>query len=162
VRDAFDIPLILKGIATAEDAEIAVKEGVEVVYVSNHGGRQLDHGRGSMDVLPEIVQAVDKRAEIVVDGAFQRGSDVVKAIAMGADAVAVGRLLGWGMAAAGQAGVVRMLELLETEIIEVLGLLGCANLRDVDRSYIHYPAPVATQPSVFSAFPLLDLKYDGY
>ena len=91
-KDRHRIPLILKGIATAEDAAIACEHGVDVVYVSNHGGRQLDHGRGSMDVLPEVMDAVRGRARVMIDGSFSRGTDVVKAIALGADAVAVGRL----------------------------------------------------------------------
>ena len=118
----------LKGIATAEDAALAVEHGVEVVYVSNHGGRQLDHGRGSMDVLPEVVDAVTGRATIIVDGAFMRGTDVVKAIASGANAVGVGRLECLGLAAAGVPGLVRALELLEDEIRISLGLLGVPTL----------------------------------
>ena len=92
IKSKFKIPLAIKGIATAEDAKIALDHGVEFVYVSNHGGRQLDHGRGSMDVLPEVVEAVAGRAKIVIDGGFYRGSDVVKAIALGADLVGLGRM----------------------------------------------------------------------
>jgi glycolate oxidase len=95
-KDKHDLPLILKGIATVEDAKLAVKHGVEVVYVSNHGGRQLDHGLGSVAVLPGILKAVGKKAEVWVDGGFMRGSDVVKAIALGAKAVGIGRLAGLG------------------------------------------------------------------
>ena len=91
-KDTHAIPLILKGIATAEDATLAVQHGVEGVYVSNHGGRQLDHGRGAIDALPEVVEAVSGRAAVMVDGAFARGTDVVKAIALGAQAVGIGRL----------------------------------------------------------------------
>src|SRR3979411_547376 len=94
IKDKYKIPLILKGIATAEDAAIALDHGVEWIYVSNHGGRQLDHGRGAMHVLPEIVSAVAGRAKIMVDGSFCRGTDIVKAIAMGADLVGIGRLRG--------------------------------------------------------------------
>ena len=106
----FDIPLILKGIATVEDARRAVELGIDCVYVSNHGGRQLDHGLGSIDVLPEIVEAVGGRARIIVDGGISRGTDVVKAMILGADAVAVGRLYVYGLAAAGGPGIVRLLE----------------------------------------------------
>src|SRR5207302_8739582 len=106
-RDKHDIPLILKGIAPAEDAALAVEHGVAAVYVSNHGGRQLDHGRGALDLLPEVVQAVGGKARIVVDGGISRGSDVLKAIALGADLVSVGRLYCYGLAAAGRAGIVR-------------------------------------------------------
>ena len=91
-KDKHDLPLILKGIATAEDADLACRHGVAAVYVSNHGGRQLDHGRGTLDILPEVVQAVGGRAEIIIDGGFSRGSDVLKAVALGANAVALGRL----------------------------------------------------------------------
>ena len=90
-KKGFDIPLILKGIATAEDATIAVEHGVDCVYVSNHGGRQLDQGVGSIDVLPEVVEAVGGRARIIIDGGISRGTDVVKALILGADAVACGR-----------------------------------------------------------------------
>src|SRR5205085_1847997 len=116
--------LILKGIATAEDADLACQLGVDSVYVSNHGGRQLDHGRGAIEVLPEVVDAVAGRASIMVDGSFCRGSDIVKAIALGANTVALGRLFCFGLAAAGAAGVQRVLELLEAEVFACLGLLG--------------------------------------
>ena len=119
LKDRFDIPLILKGIATAEDAEIACEHGIEAVYVSNHGGRQLDHGRGAVEVLPEVVKAVAGRAEVMVDGGVLRGADVVKAMILGADAVGIGRLTGYAIAAAGRAGLVRMLELLEHEILHL-------------------------------------------
>src|SRR3954447_10552481 len=92
IKDKFNVPLIIKGIATAEDAVIAVEHGVDWIYVSNHGGRQLDHARGAMHVLPEIVDAVKGRARIMVDGGFCRGTDIVKAIASGADLVGIGRL----------------------------------------------------------------------
>ena len=105
-KDNFEIPLILKGIATAEDAALAVEHGVDVVYVSNHGGRQLDHGRGTLSVLPEVVTEVNGKAEIIIDGGFLRGTDVVKALALGADAVGLGRLIGLAMAADGKRGVV--------------------------------------------------------
>jgi glycolate oxidase len=157
-KDTHDIPLALKGIATAEDAALALDHGVEILYVSNHGGRQLDHGRGSMDVLPEVVDVVSGRATIIVDGAFMRGTDVVKAIATGAQAVGVGRLECLGLAAAGVPGLVRALELLEDEIRICLGLLGVADLASLNRSYLHAAAPVA-RPHVTSAFPLLEEGY---
>ena len=98
------LPFLLKGVVTAEDAALAVEHGVEVIWVSNHGGRQLDHGLGTIDILPEIVDAAAGRAEIVLDGGVQRGGDVLKAVALGATAVAIGKLQGWGLAAAGQEG----------------------------------------------------------
>ncbi len=153
-----DMPLALKGIATAEDAALAIEHGVDVVYVSNHGGRQLDHGRGSMEALPEVVEAVGGRATIIVDGGFMRGTDVVKAIALGAHAVGVGRLECLGLAAAGVPGLVRALELLEDEVRISLGLLGAPNLAALSRSHIHTATPV-TRPHATSAFPLLEEGY---
>jgi glycolate oxidase len=147
-------PLIIKGIATAEDAEIAVQHGVEVVYVSNHGGRQLDHGLGSLAVLPEVVRAVGKKAEVWVDGGFMRGTDVVKAIALGAKTVGIGRLCGLGLGAAGVPGLVRALELLEDEVRTALGLLGVTSYAELKPAHLA-PAPMVTLPDTFSAFPFL-------
>jgi isopentenyl diphosphate isomerase/L-lactate dehydrogenase-like FMN-dependent dehydrogenase len=157
IKDKYKIPLIIKGIATAEDAAIALDHGVEWIYVSNHGGRQLDHGRGAMQVLPEIATAVAGRAKIMIDGSFCRGTDIVKAIASGADLVGIGRLQCWALAAAGEAGVLRMLELLEDEVIRCLGLLGVTSFAELDKSYLHAATP-ANPPHVFSAFPLLDIE----
>jgi isopentenyl diphosphate isomerase/L-lactate dehydrogenase-like FMN-dependent dehydrogenase len=157
IKDTYNIPLVIKGIATAEDAAIAVDHGVEWIYVSNHGGRQLDHGRGAMHVLPEVATAVAGRARIMVDGSFCRGTDIVKAIAAGADLVGIGRLQCWALAAAGEAGIVRMLELLEDEVQRCLGLLGVNNFAELDSSYLHAAAPT-NLPDVFSAFPLLDIE----
>ena len=158
LKNSCDLPLVLKGIATAEDAEIAVQHGVEVVYVSNHGGRQLDHGLGSTAVLPEIVAAVKGRAEVWVDGGFMRGSDVVKAIALGAKTVGIGRLACLGLAAAGVGGLVRTLELLEEEVRICMGLLGVTSLAQLTPNHVTAAAPVF-EPSALSAFPLLD-RYD--
>jgi glycolate oxidase len=157
IKDKYKIPLVIKGIATAEDAKIAIDHGVEWIYVSNHGGRQLDHGRGAMHVLPEIVDAVKGKAKVMVDGGFCRGSDVVKAIAAGADIVGIGRLQCWALSAAGEAGVNRMLELLEDEVIRTLGLLGVTSFAQLSNSYLH-PAMATHFPSVFSAYPLLDIE----
>ena len=156
IKDKFRIPLVIKGIATAEDAALAVDHGVDWIYVSNHGGRQLDHGLGSMHVLPEIVSAVAGRAKIMVDGSFCRGSDIVKAIAMGADLVGIGRLQCWALAANGEAGILRMLELLEDEVIRSLGLLGVRSFAELDKSYLRM-ATATNLPHVFSAFPLLEI-----
>ena len=157
-KDMHDIPLILKGIATAEDATLACDHGVEAIYVSNHGGRQLDHGRGTMQVLPEVVAAVGDRATIMVDGGFMRGTDVVKAIAMGAHCVGIGRLECLGLAAAGSPGLVRALEILEEEVRICLALLGVSSLGALDRSYLAAAAPVR-HPHMTSAFPLLEEGY---
>ena len=157
MKSKFKIPFGIKGIGTAEDAKIALDHGVEIIYVSNHGGRQLDHGRGSMDVLPEVVDAVAGRAMIVVDGGFYRGTDIVKAIALGANLVGLGRVQCYALAAAGQAGIVRMLEIMEDEVTRALGLLGVTSLSKLDQSYLHAAAP-ANAPHVFSAFPLWEVE----
>jgi glycolate oxidase len=148
------VPLIVKGIATADDAALALDHGVDVVYVSNHGGRQLDHGRGAMDILPEVLSTVRGKAEIIVDGGFMRGSDVLKALAMGANLVGIGRLQALALAAAGRSGVARMLELLETELSGAMKLLGVAKLDELDGNYLHPTVPVG-RPEPLGAFPLL-------
>jgi len=153
-KDKHDVPLIIKGIATAEDAQIAVEHGVEVVYVSNHGGRQLDHGVGSAAVLPEVVKAVNGKAEVWVDGGFMRGTDVVKAIALGAKTVGIGRLCGLALGAAGAPGLVRALELLEDEVRICLGLLGVTSFAELTPQHLA-PAPAVNAPDTFSAFPHL-------
>jgi len=161
LRSECALPLVVKGILTSEDAALACDHGAAALVLSNHGGRQLDHGRGSMEVLPEVVAAVAKRAVIIVDGGFLRGTDVVKAIALGAQAVGVGRLECLGLAAAGAPGLVRALELLEDEIRICLGLLGVSSLSALDRSYLHAATPVGPA-HVTSAFPLLDLDLERY
>jgi glycolate oxidase len=153
-KDKHSMPLIIKGIAAAEDAELAVEHGVEVVYVSNHGGRQLDHGLGSAAVLPEILRAVQGKAEVWVDGGFMRGTDIVKAMALGASAVGIGRLCGLGLAAAGVPGLVRTLEILEDEVRICLGLLGASSLAEITPQHIAPASPVS-DAHVFSAFPHL-------
>ncbi len=152
-KDTHQIPLMLKGIGTAEDAAIACAHGVEFVYVSNHGGRQLDHGRGSFAVLPEVVAAVRGRAKIIVDGGFCRGTDIVKGIAAGADLVCVGRLYCYALASAGAPGVQQMLALLGEEMTIALGLLGVASLDQLDANCLAAAPPVVS-PHVHSAFPL--------
>lgn len=161
IKAKFAIPLILKGIATAEDAGLALEHGVDIIYVSNHGGRQLDHGRGAMDILPEIVAAVGARAPVIVDGGFNRGTDVVKALAAGADLVGIGRMQCVGLAADGQAGLVRLLEILEQEVRTCLGLLGVNTWAELDRSYLH-PAPTVDPGQTLGAFPLLTLDEKSF
>ena len=148
----------LKGINTADDARRAVDHGVDVVYVSNHGGRQLDHGRGCIDALPEVAAAVDRRVPIVVDGGFMRGTDIIKALARGATAVGVGRLEALAMAAGGASAVTRALELLEVEIRTNMALLGVRSVEELNPSYLEAATPIVT-PHVLSAFPLLDEGY---
>src|SRR5246127_358234 len=161
IKRNFDIPLIIKGIATAEDAKIAVEHGVDCVYVSNHGGRQLDQGIGSVEVLPEVVEAVGGKARVMVDGSIPRGTDVVKAITLGADAVVVGRLYVYGLAAAGGPGVVRLFEILEDEIRICLSLLGVNGYHELDKSYIR-PARQGVPAHVHSVFPHLTLPRETY
>lgn len=142
MKQRMGVPLILKGIATAEDARLAVEHGADVVYVSNHGGRQLDHAQGTIEVLPEVVEAVGGRAEILFDGGVLRGTDVVKAIALGARAVGVGKLLGWALGAAGEAGLKRMLELMDVEIRTAMGLMGITSLGQLNPSWVRQAEPV--------------------
>jgi len=146
------IPFMLKGIQCAEDAALCVEHEVDVVYISNHGGRQIDHGLGAIDTLPEIVAAVGGKARVVLDGGIMRGTDVVKAIALGADAVAIGRLQAWGMAAHGADGIVRVLELLEREIVISMGLLGTTKLGGLCPAHIARTTPVMPAHEM-SAFP---------
>ena len=155
------VTLILKGIGCGEDAEIAVRHGVQVIYVSNHGGRQLDHGRGSLEVLPEVVQAVGGRARVWMDGGISRGTDLVKAMALGAEMVGLGRLYCYGLAAAGEHGVTRVLQLLEDEVQTCLGLLGATSFAAVERGQL-VAVPSVTAPHVHSAFPLLAEPERGY
>jgi glycolate oxidase len=149
------LPVIVKGIATAEDARLAVEHGVDVVYVSNHGGRQLDHCCGSVDALSEVVKAVEGRAEVVVDGGFLRGTDVLKAMALGARAVGLGKLQAWALAAGGEEALTRMLEILENEIHVAMALLGVNSLAQLDSSYLCPDLPVQF-PNEFSSFPTLE------
>jgi glycolate oxidase len=159
IKKRFQIPLIIKGIATAEDARIAIEHGVEWIYVSNHGGRQLDQGCGTMELLPEIIAAAAGRAKVIIDGSFCRGTDIVKAMASGADLVGIGRMQCFALAAGGEAALVRMLELLDDEVRRTLGLLGVTKLDNLDPSYLRSAAPTG-KPGVLSAFPLL--KIDEY
>ncbi len=161
-KDKFSLPLILKGIATAEDAAIAVEHGVEVVYVSNHGGRQLDQGVGSLEVLPEVLEAVRGRAEVIVDGGFMRGTDVLKGIALGAKAVGLGRVCGFGLGAAGEAGVRRVLELMEVEIRTAMGLLGVTRVDQINKRHVRAAPAIRMPHTLKSAFPHLDLEEGRY
>lgn len=151
IKEFAGLPFLLKGVATAEDAAIAVEHGVDVIWVSNHGGRQLDHGLGTIQVLPDIVQAAGGKAQVMLDGGIQRGSDVLKAIALGAKAVAIGKLHGWGLAAAGVDGLVRVLEILEDEITIAMGLLGVTQVDQLTPSYL-CEADLVTLPHEMSGF----------
>ncbi len=152
IKEVAGLPFILKGVATAEDAALAVEHGVNAIYVSNHGGRQLDHGRATIDILPEIAAAVAGKAEIVLDGGIVRGSDAIKALALGARAVAIGKLQGWGLGAAGAAGLVRVLEILESEIVTTMGLVGVTRLDQLTSNHLCKVQPIGPAHEM-SAFP---------
>jgi glycolate oxidase len=159
LKAKYKLPFILKGIATAEDAIVALEHGIEGIYVSNHGGRQLDHGKGGIAVLPEVVEAVAGRAEVYVDGGFMRGTDICKAMALGANAVGIGRLQGLALSAGGEPALVRALAILQDEVTRCMGLLGVTSFAELNPGYLAAVAPVPRQSWLDSAFPLLK---DGY
>ncbi len=148
------LPVMVKGIATAEDAQIAVDRGIDVIWVSNHGGRQLDHGRGAIACLPEVASVAKGKVPIVIDGGFLRGTDVLKALALGADVAAVGKLQGWALAAGGEAGLRRAFEIMETEMKVNMGLLGVNAISEITPDHIQLGAPVMNEPSIVSPFPV--------
>src|SRR6184192_530441 len=139
IREAWSGPIVIKGIHTAEDARRAVDEGADALVVSNHGGRQLDRVAPSLQMLPEVVAAVGDRIEVLFDGGIRRGSDIIKALCLGARAVLVGRAYAYGLGAAGEAGVARAIEILRADLVRTLKLLGCASVGELARSYIDVP-----------------------
>jgi isopentenyl diphosphate isomerase/L-lactate dehydrogenase-like FMN-dependent dehydrogenase len=139
IRESWAGDIVIKGILTADDGRRAVDEGAAAIVVSNHGGRQLDGVSPTIRALPEVAAAVNGRVEVLMDGGVRRGSDIVKAICMGARAVLVGRAYAYGLAAAGQAGVARALEILRTDLERTLTLLGCSSVQELSRSYISCP-----------------------
>jgi isopentenyl diphosphate isomerase/L-lactate dehydrogenase-like FMN-dependent dehydrogenase len=157
-RQRTKLPIIVKGVATAEDAKLAVEHGVDAIYVSNHGGRQLDHGIGSIDALTEVVEVAKGKCPIIVDGGFTRGSDVIKALARGADAVAIGKLQGWALAAGGEEALVDALELLEREMIIAMGLLGVCRLSELGPRHLRAAMPM-NPPHALSAYPLFTERF---
>jgi isopentenyl diphosphate isomerase/L-lactate dehydrogenase-like FMN-dependent dehydrogenase len=132
----YGLPVVVKGLLTAEDAKLACEHGAAAVVVSNHGGRQLDGVSATLDVLEEVVDAVDGRAEVLLDGGVRRGTDVLKALALGARAVLIGRAMLWGLAVDGEEGVARVLELFRRETELGLALLGCTSPSDVSRAHV--------------------------
>ncbi|HEX9545890.1 MAG TPA: alpha-hydroxy acid oxidase [Acidimicrobiales bacterium] len=136
IRDLWPKPLLVKGVMRGDECQRMVEIGGDGIVVSNHGGRQLDGVPGAIDVLPEVVDAVGGKAEVFVDGGVRRGSDVVKAVALGAKAALVGRPYLYGLAANGEAGVTRVLEMFRTEIDNTMALLGCASIADIDSSIV--------------------------
>ena len=139
IREVWRGPIIVKGVLTADDARRAVNEGAAAISVSNHGGRQLDCVPASLRVLPEIVKAVDGQIEVLMDGGIRRGTDIAKALCLGARAVLCGRAYAYGLAAAGEVGVNRAIEILRTDLDRTLRLLGCANVGELNRSYVNIP-----------------------
>jgi L-lactate dehydrogenase (cytochrome) len=136
MHDAWKGPIVVKGVHTGDDARRAIDAGASAVVVSNHGGRQLDGVPASLRALPEVVEAVNGRVEVLMDGGIRRGSHVVKALCLGARAVLVGRAYAWGLGAAGAPGVTRAIEILRADIVRTLKLLGCGAVKDLDRSYV--------------------------
>lgn len=136
IRAAAPVPLLVKGIMTAEDARIGVEVGVDGIVVSNHGARQLDSVHAPITVLPEIVEAVEGRVPVLVDGGFRRGTDIFKALALGATAVLVGRPACWGLAAAGEEGVVDVLRILRAELENTMILAGTRSVADITRAHV--------------------------
>ncbi len=140
IRKQWPGVLVVKGLLRGDDARRAVDEGAAAVVVSNHGGRQLDCVSASLRALPEVVAAVNGQVEVLMDGGVRRGSDIVKAICLGAKAVLCGRAYAYGLAAAGEAGVARALEILRADVDRTLKLLGCTSIAELDRSYVEVPA----------------------
>jgi 4-hydroxymandelate oxidase len=136
LRERYGLPVVVKGLVTAEDARLACEHEAAGIVVSNHGGRQLDGGVASLEALPEVVEAVDGRAEVYLDGGVRRGTDVVIALALGAQAVFIGRPVLYGLALGGAAGVQRVLDIIRAETENALALLGCRSPPEVTRAHV--------------------------
>jgi len=139
IRQSWNGPIVVKGVLTADDARRAVDHGAAAIVVSNHGGRQLDGVDATIRALPNIVTAVNKQIQVLMDGGIRRGSDVVKALCLGAEAVLIGRAYAYGLAVAGRAGVLRAIEIIRSDIERTLRLLGCASVNDLDVSLVRCP-----------------------
>lgn len=139
IRELWSGPIVVKGVLTGDDALRAIDHGATAISVSNHGGRQLDCVQASLRALPEVVKAVNGQVEVLMDGGVRRGTDIVKAICLGARAVLCGRAYAYGLAAAGEAGVVRAIEILRADLDRTLRLLGCPSVAVLDRSYVNVP-----------------------
>jgi isopentenyl diphosphate isomerase/L-lactate dehydrogenase-like FMN-dependent dehydrogenase len=136
LKDLTTMKVLVKGIVTAEDTLLAIENGIDGVIVSNHGGRAENSTRGTIECLPEVVEAAASRIAVLVDGGFRRGTDIFKALALGADAVAVGRPYLWGLATFGEKGVGSVLDLLQRELVMVMKQMGTTSLAQIDRSFI--------------------------
>jgi L-lactate dehydrogenase (cytochrome) len=139
IRELWPGPIVIKGVLTGDDARRAMDEGVAAISVSNHGGRQLDGVPAALRALPEVVEAVKGRIEVLMDGGIRRGTDIAKALCMGARAVLCGRAYAYGLAAGGEAGVERAIEILRVDLERTLRLLGCPSVRELDGSYVNVP-----------------------
>ncbi|HEX5107836.1 MAG TPA: alpha-hydroxy acid oxidase [Vicinamibacterales bacterium] len=140
MRDAWRGRFVVKGVHTGDDARRAIDAGADAVVVSNHGGRQLDGVAASLRALPEVVSAAGGQAEVLMDGGIRRGSDIVKALCLGARAVLIGRAYAWALGAAGEPGVARAIEILRADLVRTLRLLGCRSIGELDRSYVEVPS----------------------
>jgi L-lactate dehydrogenase (cytochrome) len=147
LREAWDGPIVVKGVLTADDARRAVEAGAEAIVVSNHGGRQLDGVAPTLRLLPEVVAAVGGRVEVLLDGGIRRGSDIVKALCLGARAVLIGRAYAWGLGAGGEAGVARAIDILRADLVRTLKLLGCPSVAQLDASYVDLPPHWRREPA---------------
>jgi isopentenyl diphosphate isomerase/L-lactate dehydrogenase-like FMN-dependent dehydrogenase len=136
VRKMVKGPMLIKGILEAEDARLAIEHGADAIIVSNHGGRSMDYGPSTLEVMPEIVAAVNGKVPILFDSGIRRGSDIFKALALGANGVCLGRAARWGLAAFGQTGAQRVIEMLQQELVQTAAAAGCAKLSDINRSKI--------------------------
>lgn len=140
IREIWRGPIMVKGILSGDDARKSIDHGAAAISVSNHGGRQLDGVPASLHALPEVIKAVNGQVEVLMDGGIRRGSDIVKALCIGARAVLCGRAYAYGLAAAGEAGVIRALEILRADLERTLRLLGCPSVAALDRSYVNIPS----------------------
>jgi 4-hydroxymandelate oxidase len=136
IRPFVKVPIIAKGILTPEDAKLCLENGVDGIYVSNHGGRSLDYGPSTLEVLPEIVEAVGGKVPVLFDSGLRRGSDILKALALGANAVCLGRVPLWGLGSFGAAGVTRVLEIMQAELVEAMKQSGCTSLESINRKIV--------------------------
>lgn len=136
VKAMLKVPMIAKGVLTAEDAKLCIEHGFDAVYVSNHGGRSLDYGPSTLEVLPEIADAVQRRVPVLFDSGIRGGSDILKALALGASAVCLGRTIRWGLASYGPAGVTRVLEIMQSELVAAMAQTGRPTLASIDRTLV--------------------------
>ena len=141
IRPIVKVPMLVKGILTAEDARLCLEHGMDGIIVSNHGGRSMDYGPSTLEVLPEIVAAVNGRVPVITDSGYRRGADILKALALGADAVLLGRAPRWGLGAFGAPGVQRLLEIVQRELVDAAAAAGRATLASIDTSIVktHFP-----------------------